>query len=93
MSSDTRRRSAYYVAAMALHAAEDKTFRGASVAGFATPWGWLPMSRCRAEPSIMRSPATGVITATATFGRLIYRKPDAGTLELVRLGSHSELGL
>jgi mRNA interferase YafQ len=24
---------------------------------------------------------------------LIYRKPDAGTLELVRLGSHSELGL
>lgn len=24
---------------------------------------------------------------------LIYRKPHAGTLELVRLGSHSELGL
>jgi mRNA interferase YafQ len=24
---------------------------------------------------------------------LIYRKPDANTLELVRLGSHSELGL
>jgi mRNA interferase YafQ len=24
---------------------------------------------------------------------LIYRKPDATTLELVRLGSHSELGL
>jgi mRNA interferase YafQ len=24
---------------------------------------------------------------------LIYRKPDAHTLELVRLGSHSELGL
>jgi mRNA interferase YafQ len=24
---------------------------------------------------------------------LIYRKPDAGSLELVRLGSHSELGL
>ena len=23
---------------------------------------------------------------------LIYRKPDAGSLELVRLGSHSELG-
>lgn len=23
---------------------------------------------------------------------LIYRKPDSGTLELVRLGSHSELG-
>ena len=24
---------------------------------------------------------------------LIYRKPDAATLELVRMGSHSELGL
>ncbi|MDN7431422.1 type II toxin-antitoxin system YafQ family toxin [Burkholderia sp. AU45388] len=24
---------------------------------------------------------------------LIYRKPDASTLQLVRLGSHSELGL
>jgi mRNA interferase YafQ len=24
---------------------------------------------------------------------LIYRKPDSGTLDLVRLGSHSELGL
>jgi mRNA interferase YafQ len=24
---------------------------------------------------------------------LIYRKPDAATLELVRVGSHSELGL
>lgn len=24
---------------------------------------------------------------------LIYRKPDANTLQLVRLGSHSELGL
>ena len=39
VSSDTLRRRAYYVAAMALHAGEDKTFRGASVAGFATPWG------------------------------------------------------
>ena len=39
VSSDTLRRRGYYVAAMALHAAEDKTFRGASVAGFATPWG------------------------------------------------------
>lgn len=39
VSTDTLRRRAYYVAAMALHAAEDKTFRGASVAGFATPWG------------------------------------------------------
>jgi glucoamylase len=39
VSSDTLRRRAYYVAAMALHAAEDKTFPGASVAGFLTPWG------------------------------------------------------
>jgi glucoamylase len=39
VSADARRRRVYYVAAMALHAAEDKTFRGASVAGFATPWG------------------------------------------------------
>ena len=39
VSSDTLRRRAYYVAAMALHAAEDKTFSGASVAGFGTPWG------------------------------------------------------
>jgi glucoamylase len=39
VSSDTLRRRAYYVAAMILHAAEDKTFGGASVAGFATPWG------------------------------------------------------
>ena len=39
VSTDTLRRQVYYVAAMALHAAEDKTFRGASVAGFATPWG------------------------------------------------------
>ncbi len=39
VSSDTLRRRTYYVAAMALHAAEDKTFPGANVAGFATPWG------------------------------------------------------
>ena len=39
VSTDTLRRRAYDVAAMTLHAAEDKTFRGASVAGFATPWG------------------------------------------------------
>ena len=39
VSSDTLRRRVYYTAAMALHAAEDKTFRGANVAGFATPWG------------------------------------------------------
>ena len=39
MSTDTLRRRVYYVAAMALHAAEDKTYRGASIAGFATPWG------------------------------------------------------
>ncbi|MEC3979313.1 glycoside hydrolase family 15 protein [Amycolatopsis sp. H20-H5] len=39
VASDTQRRRAYYVAAMALHAAEDKTHPGASVAGLATPWG------------------------------------------------------
>jgi glucoamylase len=39
VSSDTLRRRVYYVAAMTLHAAEDKTFSGASVAGFGTPWG------------------------------------------------------
>lgn len=39
VASNTQRSSVYYVAAMALHAAEDKTFRGASIAGFATPWG------------------------------------------------------
>jgi glucoamylase len=39
VSTDTLRRRVYYVAAMALHAAEDKTFPGASIAGFATPWG------------------------------------------------------
>jgi glucoamylase len=39
VSSDTIRRRVYYVAAMTLHAAEDKTFRGATVAGFGTPWG------------------------------------------------------
>jgi glucoamylase len=39
VSGDTMLRRTYYVAAMVLHAAEDKTFRGASVAGFATPWG------------------------------------------------------
>ncbi|WP_084470381.1 glycoside hydrolase family 15 protein [Amycolatopsis benzoatilytica] len=39
VSGDTQQRRAYYVAAMALHAAEDKTHRGASVAGLSTPWG------------------------------------------------------
>jgi glucoamylase len=39
VSSITQLRRTYYVAAMALHAAEDKTYRGASIAGFATPWG------------------------------------------------------
>ena len=38
-STGTLRRRVYYVAVMALHAAEDKTFPGASIAGFATPWG------------------------------------------------------
>jgi glucoamylase len=41
VSSDTLRRRVYYTAAMALHAAEDKTLHGAGVAGFGTPWGDL----------------------------------------------------
>jgi len=39
VSGDEQRRRAYYVAVMALHAAEDKTHPGASVAGLTTPWG------------------------------------------------------
>jgi glucoamylase len=39
VSGSTALRRAYYVAAMALHAAEDKGFPGASIAGFAQPWG------------------------------------------------------
>src|SRR5256714_3701780 len=39
VSTDTLRRRTYYVAAMALHSAEDQTYPGASVAGLATPWG------------------------------------------------------
>lgn len=39
VTGDSRLLSTYYVAVLALHAAEDKTFRGASVAGLATPWG------------------------------------------------------
>jgi glucoamylase len=39
VTGDSKRLHTYYVAAMALHAAEDKTYRGASVAGLATPWG------------------------------------------------------
>jgi glucoamylase len=39
VSGVTQRRRAYYVAVMGLHTAEDKTNRGASVAGLATPWG------------------------------------------------------
>jgi glucoamylase len=53
VSANTLRRRAYYVAAMALHAAEDKTFRGASIAGFGTPWGISP---------------TGTNLTTATIG-------------------------
>ncbi len=39
VSGDVARRRTYYVGVMALHAAEDKTFPGASVASLATPWG------------------------------------------------------
>ena len=39
VAADTRRRRTYDVSLMALHAAEDKTYPGASVAALATPWG------------------------------------------------------
>jgi glucoamylase len=39
VSGDAKRLQTYYTAVMALHAAEDKTYRGASVASLATPWG------------------------------------------------------
>jgi glucoamylase len=39
VSGDTLRRRTYLVGVMSLHAAEDKQFPGASVAGLATPWG------------------------------------------------------
>jgi glucoamylase len=39
VSGSATSRRAYYVAAMALHAAEDKGFPGATIAGFAQPWG------------------------------------------------------
>ncbi|HEY1574214.1 MAG TPA: glycoside hydrolase family 15 protein [Pseudonocardiaceae bacterium] len=39
VSGNAKELDTYYVAVMALHAAEDKTFPGASVAGLATPWG------------------------------------------------------
>ena len=69
VSTDTLRRRVYYVAAMALHAAEDKSFRGASVAGFGTPWGDFTNG---AEPSAgyhrvwgrdLYQQATGLIAA------------------------------
>jgi glucoamylase len=39
VAGDTLLRRTYYVSLMALHAAEDKTYRGASVASLSTPWG------------------------------------------------------
>ncbi|HEX3789906.1 MAG TPA: glycoside hydrolase family 15 protein [Pseudonocardiaceae bacterium] len=39
VTGNSRELATYYVAEMALHAAEDKTYPGASVAGLATPWG------------------------------------------------------
>ena len=45
--------------------------------------------RCHAGISITHYPAI----ATSVRNSLIYRKPDDDSLELVRLGSHSELGL
>lgn len=39
VSGDAQRRRSYRVALMTLHAAEDKTFPGANIAAFASPWG------------------------------------------------------
>jgi glucoamylase len=39
VAGDTKRRRVYRVSLMALRAAEDKTFPGASVASLSTPWG------------------------------------------------------
>jgi hypothetical protein len=50
------------------------------------------MRHYRLAMSITRWLANGGIIRTAIFGP-IYRKPDAESLELVRMGSHSELGL
>ena len=55
VSSDTLRRRVYYTAAMALHAAEDKTFRGANVAGLA-------------RLGAISSMGTSRMTATIGFG-------------------------
>jgi glucoamylase len=61
VSSDTLRRRVYYAAAMALHAAEDKTFRGASVAGFATPGAISSMGTNRMTATI----GCGAVTSTS----------------------------
>ena len=59
VSSDTLRRRVYHTAAMALHAAEDKTFRGANVAGFGTPWAISSMGTSRMTATI----GFGVVTS------------------------------
>ena len=52
------------------------------------------MSRWPNAITTMRSPAIGRISVTAKPDLvLIYGKPDAETLQLVRLGSHSGLSL
>jgi hypothetical protein len=55
-----------------------------------------PTRRCRTATLTIRFQARGAIFAIVIFKPdliLIYRKPDAASLELVRIGSHSELGL
>ena len=72
VSGDTQRRRAYYVAAMALKTAEDKTHPGASVAGLATPWGdytngdWLNDGYHRVWGRDLYQQATGLIAAGDT---------------------------
>ena len=57
---------------------------------------WRRTSHCRDGISIIRSAASGSDNRDCHIRPdliLIYRKPDDATLELVRVGSHSELGL
>jgi glucoamylase len=52
VSSDTLRRRVYDTAAMALHAAEDKTFRGGNVAGSGAPWAISSIGTSRTTATI-----------------------------------------
>ena len=61
VSSDTLRRRVYYTAAMALHAAEDKTFRGGNVAASARLGAISSMGTSRMTATI----GFGAVTSTS----------------------------